>query len=175
MSADKPAGEIVFETAWFQIVARHPPGFTQPHYSLKTLDYVGVVALTPNRELLLVRQFRPAVWQTTLELPAGHVERGQTPEAAARAELLEETGYECERFDLVGDMCPDTGRLGNRLWCFFAGGASPTRNRAHSTEPGVELVLYRGAVRDLVRDPEFCGGVSHAILLAALSHGKLAL
>jgi ADP-ribose diphosphatase len=172
---DEPAEQIVFKTSWFQVVARHPPGFSEPHYSLKALDYVGVAAVTPAGEFILVRQFRPTLWTTTLELPAGHVEQGQTPEEAARAELLEETGYECGQFDFLGHLCPDTGRIGNRLWCFFAGNATPTRNRSHAIEAGIEPVVYRGSLRDLTREPEFCSAASHAILLAAVRHGKLAL
>src|SRR5579862_3234166 len=175
MDPATPAEQIVFSTPWFQVVARHPPGFAEPHYSLKAPDYVGVAAVTPAGEFLLVRQFRPTLWTTTLELPAGHVEPGQTPEEAARAELLEETGYECEQFDFLGHICPDTGRIGNRLWCFFAGAATPTRNPAYTVEAGIELVVYRGSARDLAREPQFCSAPSHAILLAAICQGKLSL
>src|ERR1700687_2612926 len=121
MVSAPPPEEVVLDTKCFQLVPRRPPAYAEPHYSLRTRDYVGVVAVTTNGELLLVRQFRPAVWETTLELPSGHVEPGQTPEEAARTELLEETGHEANSFELVGDFSPDTGRLGNRMWCFFAG------------------------------------------------------
>ena len=106
---------------------------------LQTKDYVSVVAVTEDGRLLLVRQFRPAVGRMTLELPSGHVEPGETPEQAARKELLEETGYLADTFTLLGNLSPDTGRLGNRMWCFFAKGArresqtafrSRARNRA---------------------------------------------
>ena len=165
--------EVVLDTKWFQVVARRPPAFSEPHYSLRTRDYVAIVALNPGGEFLLVRQFRPAVWETTLELPSGHVEQGQTPEQAARTELLEETGHEAERFDLLGDFSPDTGRLGNRMWCFFAGNALLTGNAAYEPEAGIDFVLYKGTLRDLLREKGFYSALNCAALFAAVVQGKL--
>jgi ADP-ribose pyrophosphatase len=173
MDPGLPAAEVVLDTKWFQVVARHPPGFSEPHYSLRTRDYVAVVAVNPKGELLLVRQFRPAVWENTLELPSGHVESGQTPEQAARVELLEETGHEAERFDLLGDFSPDTGRLGNRMWCFFAGHAQPTHNPAYQSESGIEFVRYQGTLRDLLREKDFYSALNCAALFSAVLQGKL--
>ena len=82
-------------------------------------DYVTFLALTNNNEILFVKQYRPVLEKYTLELPSGHVEPGQTPEQAAQAELLEETGYKAEKLELLGCINPDPGRLNNKLWRFF--------------------------------------------------------
>jgi len=168
-----PIEEVVLANRWFQIVARSSLDSTAPHYCLKTLDYVCIVAKNSAGELLLVRQFRPVLWQTSLEIPSGHVEPGQTPEQAARAELLEETGHEAEHFELLANMSPDTGRLGNRLWCFFAANAVPTRDPEHQLESGIEFVRYRGTVAELAQSTEFCSALHHAALFAAVIQGKL--
>jgi len=173
MQPGAPVDEVVFDTKWFQLVARRAPAYDDPHYSIRTLDYVHIVALNAAHELLLVRQFRPAVWETTLELPSGHVELGQTPEQAARKELLEETGYASERFELLGNSASDTGRLGNRMWFFFAGNAKPATEQSHEREAGVEFELYRGTVRELVAEKNFSNGLNRAALLAAVLQGKL--
>src|SRR5665811_1421089 len=60
---------------------------------LESSDLVGVVALTEEGRLVLVRQFRHGLREVTLELPGGLIDAGTTPEEAARAELREETGY----------------------------------------------------------------------------------
>jgi ADP-ribose pyrophosphatase len=172
MDSGVPLEAVVFGTKWFELVARQSRTDREPHYSIKTLDYVHIVAVTPGGELLLVRQFRPAVWAATIELPGGHVERGQTPEQAARAELLEETGHKAEHFEYLGDYSPDTGRLSNRLWGFFAGNARPA-NRGWQPEPGIEPSFYRGTVGELLKDRSFCSALNHATLLAAVAQGKL--
>ncbi len=168
-----PAEEVVLATNWFQVVARRPDGWADPHYSLRTRDYVGVVATDRAGRLLLVRQFRPAIWAETLELPSGHVEVGQTPEQAARAELLEETGHEAEKFELLANLSPDTGRLGNRLWCFFAGDATPTADPDHRAEPGVNFVTRPGGVRTLLADQNFCSALNYAVVFTAILKGRL--
>ena len=62
-------------------------------------DTVAVVALTEAGEVILVREYRPGPERLLYELPGGAVDDGETPEEAARRELLEETGYE-------GDLRP---------------------------------------------------------------------
>lgn len=54
---------------------------------------VCVLALTPDNDVLLVKQFRPGPEEVFLDLPGGAVDDNETPTAAAERELLEETGY----------------------------------------------------------------------------------
>ncbi len=70
------------------------PGGELVEYEIKDEDdMVAVLALTQNREVVLVRQFRPGPEAVLLELPAGVVDPGAEPAETAAAELLEETGY----------------------------------------------------------------------------------
>ena len=107
-------------------------------YCLQTPDFVSVVAFDERKRLILVKQFRPSIEQTALELPGGHVDEGQKPEDAARIELWEETGYRASSFELLGCMRPDVGRYTNRLWCFWVEKAVP--DPAKRPEPGHEVV-----------------------------------
>ncbi len=72
----------------------------------------------------------------TTELPSGYVDPGEAPEAAALRELQEETGYTADQLQLAGVLNPDTGRLGNRLWCFYAKAHKMTS--PSSPEQGIE-------------------------------------
>jgi ADP-ribose pyrophosphatase len=152
----------VFHTKWFTLNEKYVTGSDEPFYSIATLDYVTTVAVTTELEMLFVRQYRAAVETVTLELPSGHVDAGETPEAAARRELLEETGYEAAGIDLMGSMVPDSGRLENRMWCFFADGV---RRTDVAPEPGLQLVkVPLNDVRDLIAG----GSLLHALNVAAV-------
>src|SRR3981081_726450 len=65
-----------------------------PYYVLEYRDWVHVVAITPSREVVLVRQYRHAIGEVSTEIPAGALDPGETDSLAAAArELREETGY----------------------------------------------------------------------------------
>ena len=166
---------VEFSTPWFEIVAKQFENDGAPHYSLRTKDYVSVVALTCENRLVLVRQFRPAVGRMTLELPSGHVEDGESPEQAARRELLEETGQAAETFQFLGNLSPDTGRLANRMWCFFAADARPAGETVFRPEPGVEPVFFERTLSDLIAEPEFDSALNSAALFYAILLGLLSI
>jgi ADP-ribose pyrophosphatase len=83
-----------------------PNGDTADFEIMDLLDSAAVLALTPAREVILVQEFRPGPEEVLLELPGGVIEPGQAPIEAARAELLEETGYEGDLIE-VGTMLKD--------------------------------------------------------------------
>src|SRR4026208_2082473 len=82
---------------WMEVIAREVE-FTagaepEIYHAVSQLDYLAVVALTPDGRIPVVRRYRPAMETCPWELPAGLVERGEAPSVAASRELLEETGY----------------------------------------------------------------------------------
>jgi ADP-ribose pyrophosphatase len=137
--------ETLLTTPYFRVIGKRlsEQRGGEPYYSLELLDYVSVVATTVDGSFVLVRQFRPAVEAVTIELPAGHVEVGQSPEDAARVELLEETGFIATSVRLVGCLRTDTGRLANRMWVYFAPAVAPSSD--WEPEDGIELVVATAA------------------------------
>jgi ADP-ribose pyrophosphatase len=77
-----------------------PTGEIADFEILDLRDTVAVLALTASNEIVLVEEFRPGPETILLELPGGIVEPGHTPMDAARAELLEETGYEGDLIEI---------------------------------------------------------------------------
>jgi len=112
--------KVVYKNKWFNIIEIPCNHESEPYYGLETLDYVQILAITNENDVLFVRQHRPLLQTFTLELPGGHVEQGQTPEKAALVELNEETGYNCVNLELLGTLQTDVGRLTNKLWCYLA-------------------------------------------------------
>jgi ADP-ribose pyrophosphatase len=90
------------------------------YHSIDTMDYVSVLAVTADGRIPIVRQFRPAVRRFTLEFPGGLRDGDEAPEACAIRELAEEVGLAASQMRPLATMIPDSGRLGNRMWTFFA-------------------------------------------------------
>ncbi len=101
----------------------------------------AVVAITPEGEVLLVRQYREAVREETLEIPAGVLEEGESPEECAARELLEETGYRATNLERLGTIHTSPGFTNEKIELFRAD-AEPA---SHPTEEAVHLVAMRAA------------------------------
>lgn len=154
---------VALSTPWFDLLARSEHDSSEPFYCLRMADYVAVVPVTEHGSILLVRQFRSAVQKMSLELPAGHVDAGETPEQAAVRELEEETGYRTRRIELIGVLNPDTGRHSNRMWCYFAEVLRPPIPPA--PEEGLEVVeTTPEELLEMLRSVQF----DHALHVAAL-------
>ncbi len=168
--------KTVFSTPWFDVVAKAVAGWdaNAPYYSLELDDYVAVLALTESGQVLLVRQYRPTTESYTLELPSGHAETEEPPEDTARRELLEETGYEAEKMELIGCLAPDSGRLGNRLWAYFAPDVKLNR-RGLSVESGLELVTCsQDELLRYIVEGHFDHALHLSVILLAILKGHFA-
>jgi len=93
-------------------VADHPGG-------------VAIVALDRDDNVLTVKQYRYAFSRVMEEIPAGKLERGEDPRAAALRELKEETGATPERFTELGEIIVSPGAYGEVLHLYLAEGLTP--------------------------------------------------
>lgn len=110
--------DTLLDTPWVKVLAKTTDAEPHAYYVMEPSPYVSMIAFTREGQLILVEQYRPAVEETVLELPAGTVESGEAPADCALRELLEETGYRATRIESLGWMYPDVGRLTNKIWGF---------------------------------------------------------
>ena len=137
-------------------------------------DWAAVVALTPNDELVMVRQYRHGAGALSLELPAGVIEATESPARAAERELLEETGYVAESWHSLVVVHPEPARHTNRAHFFVALGARPVAQAA--PEPSEELqveVHPVGALMNLISEGDISHGVHIGVILLAARRGFL--
>lgn len=83
-------------------------------------DVVVIVPIRAKREVLMIRQFRQPVRMDSCEIPAGGIDEGETPEQAARRELVEETGWDCPNLRLARTYHPLAGRSNVRFHIMLA-------------------------------------------------------
>lgn len=109
---------------------------------------VAIVAVTPNRELVLVRQYRYAAGRFLLEIPAGTLEPGERPEDTARRELREETGYAAGQLRPLGSFFSAPGFCDEVVHLFAAEGLTAGEQ---DTDVGEDIELVELSVKEARR------------------------
>ncbi len=129
-------------------------------------DWAAVVCVTAERQIVLVRQYRHGVRGESIELPAGALEAGEQPGAAARRELLEETGYEARDWAPLLKASLDPARQSGWAHFFFASGGRVTSPpRLDASEEIEVLLVSRAELFELID----AGRLVHGIHLAAIA------
>ena len=155
------AREYLFRRPWLTV--RHdtlelPNGNIVPeYYVLEYPDWVNVIAVTEEKQFVLVRQYRHGLGRTLYEIPAGVMEKSDaSPLAAARRELLEETGFGGGKWEEIMQISGNAATTSNLTHCFLAQGVK--RIGKQQFDPGEDLVceLHTEAeVKELLRNGEF--------------------
>ncbi len=127
---------VEYETDWYtggyDLVER-PDGKPHQFYWASLPDAVVIVPLVDD-EVICIEQYRPTVRETFLELPAGIVEAGESPSAAAERELREETGFDPAGVAVVQELWVATGVLRHRRHVVFAEGLTPVERDPDDAE-----------------------------------------
>ncbi len=133
-------------------------------------DVALVLAVTPQAEIVLVRQYRHGVQEILLELPAGTFDPEQeTPEAAALRELQEETGYTCQTLKKIATLYDNPVKDTNRIHLFLATDAAIAGAQQLDATEAVEVVLVPQAeILEKITTGEICVSGTIAALFLGL-------
>jgi ADP-ribose pyrophosphatase len=137
----------------------------QDFFVIQPRDWVNVVALTPEHELVLVRQFRFGIDAFSLEIPGGIMDDGEDPVETAVRELREEAGYVGASARLLGSVHPNPAMQSNRCHLVLVEGAQ--RTAALEWDPDEEFEILTLPV-DEVYARAYRGEITHAMVLDAL-------
>ncbi len=125
-----------YETGWYTggyDLVEQPDGSQKKYYWAELPKAVVIVALVDD-EIIFVDQYRPAIGEQCLELPAGIVEDGESATTAGARELREETGFDPSGISLLEDYWVATGVLRHRRAVVFAEGLMPTERDLDENE-----------------------------------------
>ncbi len=157
-----PIFDVALETL------RLPSGRLQ---SLHIVRHPGAVAIAPvcaGGELLLVRQYRHAAREWLVEIPAGRLEAGEEPLAAAQRELEEETGHRASQWEILTRFLPAPGFCSESMTLFMARELEGVSEDALAPDPDEEFELLRLRPEEILQSAEVRD--AKTLLAAALLH-----
>ncbi|MCC7014713.1 MAG: NUDIX hydrolase [Planctomycetes bacterium] len=119
------SSELVFRGRAFDVVRERvllPSGLEQDLAIVDHPGAVGIVPITAEGRVVLVRQYRHAIGDWLVEIPAGRLEPGEQPAQAAARELEEETGFRATRWTELGGFFAAPGFCSEWMRLFAASG-----------------------------------------------------
>lgn len=131
---------------------------------LECYDWVNIVALTPNNEVILVEQYRQGTDQITLEIPGGVGHPGEDIIDGAKRELQEETGYQAEEWVKLGEVDANPAFMTNTCATYLAKGCKKVSEQDLDPFEEIDIKLIPlSEIPNLIRE----GKITHSLVVAA--------
>lgn len=115
--------EVLLDTKRFRVVRQNYETTRGQEVVRETVEHPGAVIILPllaEDRVCLIRNYRHAVGETLIELPAGTLEPGEEPLETAHRELIEETGYRAAKIEPLHTFFASPGILTERMYLFAA-------------------------------------------------------
>ena len=111
-----------------------PNGNTSTREWIKHPGAVCRVPILPNGRIVLIRQYRYAVKEEMIEIPAGKLDQNEIPEKCALRELEEEIGYRANKLTLLANIHPAVGFTNEKMWLYLAENLVKTKQSLDADE-----------------------------------------
>ena len=141
-----------------------------PFYRIRSKDWINVVAVTRDDEVILIEQPRAGPLAQTIEIPGGVVDPGEDPVDAVTRELEEETGYCADSIEKLGAINPNPAIMTNTLHVYLAQGCQLSKNRQHFPDPSERIkvkLVAKSRISEMVRSGEIGSALAAMGLLWA--------
>lgn len=143
-----------------------PAGAELDFVVLDSPDWVNVVPLTADGQVVLIRQYRHGIRRVTLEIPGGMVDANESPQEAAVRELREETGFVAQRVRPLGRVSPNPAIQNNFSYSFLAEGCRRVTEPQPDPFERIEVLTRPlGEIERMIRREEIC----HALVINAFA------
>jgi 8-oxo-dGTP pyrophosphatase MutT (NUDIX family) len=142
----------------------------EDYYVLEYNNWVNAVAITEDNRVLMVHQYRHAAEIVSLEIPGGVIDDGETPVQALRRELLEETGYQFDDFELLSTVYGNPATANNQTFCYLAkGGKKVQEQKLDEQEELIVETFTIAELKQLLLDNKInqalhCTGIFYALV-----------
>jgi ADP-ribose pyrophosphatase len=144
----------------------------EEYYVLEYNNWVNAVAITEDNKVLMVHQYRHAAGIVSLEIPGGVIDDGETPEQAIRRELLEETGYQFDDFELLCTVYANPSTANNHTYCYLARNGKKVQEQSLDDQEEIIVEQYTiAAVKQLLADNK----IAQALHCTGLFYGLMKL
>jgi len=143
----KIKSEIVFDHKWFTLrkdTVKLPDNTIIDDYIISERpDVVLIFPLTEQNEVIMVQQYKHAAQEILIEFPGGFFNPSEeTPEQAAQRELLEETGYSCEKILPLAQVFDNPTKDRNKTYLFIAYNCKKIQAQHLDVTENIELKLF---------------------------------
>lgn len=139
-------------------------GIEHDFYIIESRDWVNIIPITIDHQVVMIRQYRHGSREVTLEIPGGLLDPGDNPEKAADRELLEETGYQAEEWVKIGVVSPNPAIFSNRCYTFIARNIKKVCDPNPDQTEDIEVALIPlSDIPELIRK----GEIDHAMVITA--------
>jgi ADP-ribose pyrophosphatase len=140
-------------------------GNKYPFFVLQTCDWANIIPVTPDKQVVMIRQFRAGIRSFTLEIPGGLVDpMDNSPLEAAKREMQEETGYDSDQIISLGTVHPNPAIMNNRCHTFLATDVRITGDQKLDMGEDIDVMLVPlEEIPDLIRN----GEITHSQVLNA--------